>query len=120
MKAPRNFKTIIIGLTAEREIIYDRINHRVDIMMQNGLLQEAKNLYKHKELNALQTVGYRELFDFFDGKFDLDFAVSEIKKNTRRFAKRQTTWYKRYDNATWFDYQESPIKIINFIEDNIK
>ncbi len=115
-KEPRNFKTIIIGLTAEREIIYDRINRRVDIMMQNGLLNEVKSLYQYKKFNALQTVGYRELFDYFDGKFDLDFAISEIKKNTRRFAKRQITWLKRYDNALWFDYSETPEKIINFIE----
>lgn len=114
-KAPRNFNVIKIGLTADREIIYDRINRRVDIMMQNGLLEEAKELHPHKKLNALQTVGYRELFDFFDGKFDLDFAIAEIKKNTRRFAKRQLTWYRKDETITWFNYQENIKNIIDLI-----
>ena len=100
----RNFTPIIIGLEAERTIMYDRINQRVELMMQEGLLEEAKNLYPNKQLNALQTVGYRELFDYFDGTISLDFAVEEIKKNTRRFAKRQMTWFKRTENALWFDY----------------
>ncbi|WP_046757194.1 tRNA (adenosine(37)-N6)-dimethylallyltransferase MiaA [Kordia jejudonensis] len=101
----RNFTSIKIGLTADREIIYDRINRRVDIMMQEGLLEEAQQLYPHKTLNALQTVGYRELFSYFDGDFTLDFAVSEIKKNTRRFAKRQGTWFRRDAQTIWFDYE---------------
>jgi tRNA dimethylallyltransferase len=84
--------------------MYARINQRVDIMMNEGLLDEAKKLYPHKELNALQTVGYRELFAYFDGEITLDFAISEIKKNTRRFAKRQMTWFKRNDTVKWFDY----------------
>lgn len=115
-KTPRNFKIIKIGLTADREIIYNRINQRVDLMIENGLLEEAKALYLHKELNALQTVGYRELFDYFEGKFDLDFAISEIKKNTRRFAKRQLTWYRKDLNINWFDYQEDIQNIINQIK----
>jgi tRNA dimethylallyltransferase len=94
-KTARNFKTIKIGLNADREIIYSRINQRVDIMMENGLLEEAKNLHQYKNLNALQTVGYRELFSFFDENFTKEFAISEIKKNTRRFAKIQLTWFKR-------------------------
>lgn len=103
-KNNRNFTPIIIGLETDREIMYNRINQRVDIMMQEGLLEEAKNLYPNKELNALQTVGYRELFDFLDDKTTLDFAIEEIKKNTRRFSKRQITWFKRTENTTWFDY----------------
>ncbi len=103
-KNNRNFTPIIIGLEAEREIMYDRINQRVDLMLQEGLLKEVEKLYPHKTLNALQTVGYRELFDYFDGKTSLEFAIEEIKKNTRRFAKRQLTWFKRTENATWFDY----------------
>lgn len=118
-KTPRNFNTIKIGLTADREIIYDRINRRVDIMIQNGLLEEAKALYPHKELNALQTVGYRELFDHFDGKFDIDFAISEIKKNTRRFAKRQLTWYRKDKNIHWFNYQTNVENIINVIKSKL-
>jgi len=105
-KEPRNFKSIKIGLIADREIIYDRINQRVDIMMKNGLLEEAKSLYSHKHLNALQTVGYRELFEYFDGNCDLDFAISEIKKNSRRFAKRQLTWFRRDPETIWFNFKD--------------
>ncbi len=112
----RNFTSIKIGLTADREIIYDRINRRVDIMMNEGLLEEAKALYPHKKLNALQTVGYRELFSYFDGDFTLDFAISEIKKNTRRFAKRQGTWFRRDENTSWFDYEEDVQGIIEKVE----
>ncbi len=116
----RNFIPIKIGLTADREIIYDRINSRVDTMMDNGLLAEAKKVYPNKELNALQTVGYRELFKYFDGEFTLDFAISEIKKNTRRFAKRQITWFKRDAEIKWFDYLADITTISNYIETRIK
>lgn len=109
----RTFIPIKIGLTADREIIYNRINKRVDLMIENGLIEEAKTLYKHKELNALQTVGYRELFSYFDGAISLDSAIEEIKKNTRRFAKRQLTWYRRDTEIEWFDYDEDIQKIIN-------
>ncbi|AUC15000.1 tRNA (adenosine(37)-N6)-dimethylallyltransferase MiaA [Tenacibaculum sp. SZ-18] len=119
-KRKRNFNTIKVGLRAEREIIYDRINRRVDIMMKNGLLKEAKALYPNKDLNALQTVGYRELFQYFDGNWELEFAVSEIKKNTRRFAKRQLTWFKRDDNTIWFNYKEDLSTIISTISKLIK
>ena len=115
-KKQRTFKTIKVGLTADREIIYDRINRRVDIMLENGLLEEAKALYPHKDLNALQTVGYRELFEYFDGNWELDFAISEIKKNTRRFAKRQLTWFKRDESTLWFDFKEDISTIIQKIE----
>jgi tRNA dimethylallyltransferase len=118
-KNKRNFTPIIIGLEAEREIMYDRINQRVDMMMKEGLLEEAKKLYPNKSLNALQTVGYRELFDYFDGKITLDFATDEIKKNTRRFAKRQLTWFKRTENVIWVDYKTDLNKIINHINSNL-
>jgi tRNA dimethylallyltransferase len=118
-KKKRNFKTIKVGLTADREIIYDRINRRVDIMIENGLLEEAKALYEHKDLNALQTVGYRELFQYFNGNWSLEFAISEIKKNTRRFAKRQLTWFKRDENTVWFDYKEDIQTIIKHIEQSL-
>lgn len=111
----RKFKHCYIGLTAEREIIYDRINKRVDQMMASGLLEEAEKLYPFKHYSALQTVGYRELFEYFDGKWSLDFAVSEIKKNTRRFAKRQLTWYRKNPEVNWFDYQTDAKEIITFI-----
>ncbi|SRR5690606_12657712 len=112
-KNTRNFKTILVGLEAEREIIYERINQRVDVMIKNGLLEEARKLYPHKHLNALQTVGYRELFDSFDGKITLETAVEEIKKNTRRFAKRQLTWFKRNPEIMWFDYKTPVEEIVS-------
>ena len=118
-KAPRNFTSIKIGLDADREIIYNRINMRVDIMMENGLLEEAEKLHQHKTLNALQTVGYRELFSYFDGDFTKEFAISEIKKNTRRFAKRQGTWFKRDQNTMWFNYLTDINTIIAKISDKI-
>lgn len=88
------------------------------MMIAQGLVEEVKILHIHKNLNALQTVGYRELFDYFDGKISLEFAIEEIKKNTRRFAKRQMTWFKRTDNIHWFDYKtdtEEIVKLINSI-----
>ena len=115
-KTERNFTPIIIGLEADREIMYDRINQRVDIMMNEGLLEEAQTLYPNKQLNALQTVGYRELFDYFDGKTTLDLATEQIKMNTRRFAKRQITWFKRTENVSWFDYLTDRKEIIQVIE----
>ena len=115
-KTKRNFIPIKIGLTADRDVMYGRINKRVDLMLQEGLLEEAKSLYPHKELNALQTVGYRELFDFFDGKCTLEFAMEEIKKNTRRFAKRQVTWNKKDESILWFDFKTEPSEIIKKLE----
>lgn len=114
-KNNRNFTPIIIGLKAEREIMYDRINQRVDTMMQDGLLEEAKKLYPNKELNALQTVGYKELFEYFDRKTTLENAVELIKMNTRRFAKRQLTWFNRNENTIWFDFKTPIFEIINAI-----
>ena len=114
-KNQRNFTPIIIGLAAERNIIYNRINQRVDSMMEEGLLKEAENLYSNKNLNALQTVGYRELFQFFDGEISLDFAIEEIKKNTRRFSKRQLTWFKKTENVVWFDFETDVSEIIHHI-----
>jgi len=118
-KAPRNFQSIKVGLKADREIIYDRINRRVDIMLENGLLEEAKELYPNKNLNALQTVGYRELFSYFKDDFTKEFAISEIKKNTRRFAKRQLTWFKKDENTLWFDYKTDISMITSKISDKI-
>jgi len=111
----RNFKTITIGITADRELIYDRINRRVDIMIDLGLLDEVKQLEPKKELNSLNTVGYKELFKYLDNEWTLDFAVSEIKKNSRRFAKRQLTWFKRNTETIWVDYQEDFNSILNKI-----
>ncbi len=116
----RNFKTITIGLTADREIIYDRINKRVDLMIKEGLLDEVESLLPHKNLNALKTVGYRELFNFLDNEWTYDFAIAEIKKNTRRFAKRQLTWFKKDESTIWFDYKTDVNVIIEAINKRIK
>lgn len=112
----RNFETLFIGLTADRDMIYARINQRVDQMVADGLIEEAKQLHAYKEKNALQTVGYRELFEYFDGKISKDEAISEIKKNTRRFAKRQNTWFKKNGDIHWFDYDVNADEIIAFIK----
>ena len=113
----RNFETIFIGLTAERETIYNRINLRVDKMIEDGLIEEAKSLYIHKERNALQTVGYRELFEYLEGKLSKEEAISEIKKNTRRFAKRQNTWFKKNQASHWFDFETETSEITDFIKE---
>ena len=119
-KNVRNFTPIVIGLEADRDVMYDRINQRVDIMLNEGLLAEAQSLYPNKHLNALQTVGYRELFDYFDRKTTLEFAIEQIKMNTRRFAKRQITWFKRTENVSWFDYLTDRKEIITTIESQIQ
>ena len=111
----RNFTPIIIGLEADRKIIYDRINQRVDNMISEGLLAEAEKLYPNKTLNALQTVGYRELFQYFNNEISLELAIEEIKKNTRRFSKRQMTWFKKTENAVWFNYTAPLFSFLNHI-----
>lgn len=115
-KNKRIFKTITIGLTADREIIYNRINKRVDIMLAQGQLEEAKLLLEQQHLNALNTVGYKELFNYFKGEWTFDFAIEELKKNSRRFAKRQLTWFKRNKETFWFDYLDNVNDIIDTIE----
>lgn len=118
-KPKKPFDVCTVGITTDREVIYDCINQRVDIMIEAGLLEEAKSVYKHKELNALQTVGYKELFKHFDGEWELDFAISEIKKNTRRFAKRQLTWFRKNEDALWVDFEENISEIVKKIENKI-
>jgi tRNA dimethylallyltransferase len=112
----RNFRVIRIGIEAPREELYDRINRRVDLMMEKGLLDEAKGLENHKDLTALKTVGYAELFKYFEGEWDLDFAVSEIKKNSRRYAKRQLTWYRKADDIYYLQLGYSEDDFDNLIE----
>ena len=119
-KPKRPFKTLYVGLEAPREVIYERINQRVDLMMQAGLLEEAERLYPHKTLNALQTVGYKELFEYLDGHCTLEFAVSEIKKNTRRFAKRQLTWLRKNKDILWIPYNGETEKVLQIITDRLK
>ncbi len=103
----KNYQVVRIGIEAPREIIYEKINHRVDVMMDDGLLREAQQLMNFRYLVALQTVGYAELFRYFDGEWTLDFAIEEIKKNSRRFAKRQLTWYRKEEDIHWVNFQNS-------------
>ena len=110
----RPFRIIKIGLTLPREELYNRINARVDKMMAEGLLEEARQMYPQRDLNALNTVGYKELFDYFDGRWPLEEAVERIKGNTRRYARKQLTWYKKDDRFRWFHPQDKE-KIINYI-----
>lgn len=115
----RNFDVIKIGLNMPREELYDRINRRVDIMMDDGLEDEARYLLPLRTLNPLNTVGYKELFNYFDGMWTKDFAVNMIKQDSRRYAKRQLTWFNADDKITWFLPSEYD-KIINFVTDSIK
>ena len=118
-KHKRDFKVIRIGITAPREIMYERINLRVDKMLEKGLIDEVKSLTKYQNLVPLQTVGYTEIFKYLEGTWDLDFAVEEIKKNSRRYAKRQETWNRKVENVTWlpYDYSEEQLdEIFSSIE----
>lgn len=108
----RDFESIQVGLTAEREVLYNRIDERVEQMLEAGLLIEAQDMFRHKELNALQTVGYKELFAFFERKTSFGFAIEEIKKNTRRFAKRQFTWFHKDSSIHWFDYRTTVEEVL--------
>lgn len=113
---PDFFTHIPIGIQAPREVIYKRIELRVDAMMKAGLLEEARILFPHRHLNALQTVGYQELFAFLEGKTDLETAVAEIKKNTRRFAKRQSTWLRKDPQLHWIPYNAAPAEVCQWLE----
>ncbi len=114
-KKNRDFELIKIGIQLPREILYDRINKRVDVMVAQGLEEEARNLYPYKNNYALQTVGYTEWFDYFDGKHSRETAIELIKRNSRRYAKRQTTWFNRDKEIKWFEPSEIN-KIISYIE----
>ena len=112
----RPFRIIKIGLTRPREELYERINQRVDKMMASGMLEEARQLYQKRHLNALNTVGYKELFNYFDGIWTLDETVERIKGNTRRYCRKQLTWFKRDTRIHWFDISSTNCeKIINYI-----
>lgn len=101
-KKPRPFHTVKIGLTRDREELYERINQRVLDMMDAGLMDEAKDMFAHRHENALNTVGYKELFKYFDGAIPLEEAVRQIQSNTRQYARKQLTWYKKDPEITWF------------------
>ena len=115
-KKSRVFNVISIGLEAERSVIYQRIHQRVDKMIERGLIEEARSLYNYRDFNALNTLGYKELFKYIGGIWSMDEAIEEVKKNSRRYAKRQLTWFKKDRNTKWYDYQ-TPLKtIIDYIE----
>lgn len=113
-KKERPFRIIKIGLNRDREELYNRINQRVDQMMEDGLLDEVKGLVDKRQTNALNTVGYKELFDYLDGRWPLDEAVERIKGNTRRYARKQLTWFKRDENMRWF-HPDDIQDILNYI-----
>lgn len=117
-KKNRPFSILKIGLNMEREALYNRINQRVDKMMETGLLDEVKSLKQFRKYNALNTVGYTELFSYLDGEITLTAAVGQIKQNTRRFAKRQLTWFRRDDSTAWFEPGQDNA-VINYISENL-
>ncbi len=117
-KKIRPFQLIKVGLTREREELCQRINLRVDQMMKDGLLEEAREVYPYRHLNSLNTVGYKELFNYFDGTWDLDLAVEKIKRNSRVYARKQMTWFKRDTEITWF-HPDDIENVFNFIDQKI-
>ena len=110
----RNFRTILIGLTRDKDELNNRINRRVDLMIEQGLIEEARSLYPNRNLNALNTVGYKELFRYFDGEIPLGKAIENIRTNSRRYAKRQMTWFRKEQGITWFDAGNEE-DIMNFV-----
>ena len=114
----RPFRILKIGLKREREELYDRINRRVDQMMEEGLLEEARRVYPYRHLNSLNTVGYKELFKYFDGEWELPFAVEKIKQNSRIYSRKQMTWFKRDTDIIWF-HPDQKDKILRFINRNL-
>ena len=119
-KKKRDFNIIVLGINQERSELYNKINTRVDNMIESGLINEVKELYNLKGLNALNTIGYREVFNYIEDKYSLDECISEIKKNTRRYAKRQLTWFKSIDNVEWITPDYNFEKIIAYINNLIR
>jgi tRNA dimethylallyltransferase len=117
-KIRHDFQIVKIGLELPREKLYERIDRRMEMMIANGLFDEAKAVYPYKNHNALQTVGYQEIFDFIDGHYDRDEAIRLLKRNSRRYAKRQLTWFKRDDEIRWFD-AENLEPIIQYVKEQI-
>ena len=115
----REFKSIKIGLNIERAALYARINLRVDKMLEDGLLEDVKQLFKYKDRQALQTVGYQELFKFIDNEISLEEAIDLIKRNSRRYAKRQLTWFKKDNEIKWFKPNQ-PLEVLEYIENELK
>ena len=119
IKKERPFKIIKVGLTRDREELRDRINRRVDQMMVDGLLEEARKVYPFRHLNSLNTVGYKELFNYFDGEWPLDLAVEKIRRNSRVYARKQMTWFKRDEEIKWF-HPDEETEILRYLDGIIK
>lgn len=117
-KKTRPFRIIKIGLTRNREELCDRINARVDQMMRDGLLEEARHVYPYKHLNSLNTVGYKEMFNYLDGEWPLDFAIEKIKRNSRVYARKQMTWFKRDKEINWF-HPDNIEGILTFLDEQL-
>lgn len=117
-KKARNFNYILIGINEDRKKLYEKIDDRVDKMIKNGLIEEAQKLYPYKSLNALNTVGYKELFDYFDNKIDLKAAIEKIKFNTHKYARKQLIWFKKYNDIQWFEPNDFN-NIIKYIKSKI-
>jgi tRNA dimethylallyltransferase len=117
-KATRNFTSILVAVTPEREELYRRIDRRVLGMMENGLLEEVKTLYEKRHLSALKTVGYSELFDYLEGKTTLEEAVRRIQQHTRNYAKRQLTWFRNREEYAWF-HPDDTGSVVGYVSDRI-
>ena len=118
-KKQRPFRIIKVGLTRDRAELYDRINRRVDIMIEEGLLEEARSVYPYRTLNALNTVGYKEMFNYLDGTWELPFAIEKIKQNSRIYSRKQMTWFKRDEEIQWF-HPEQETEILDYINTKIQ
>ena len=114
----RDFRIVKVGIDWDRKVLYDRINRRVDMMIDEGLEAEARSVYHLRQLNSLQTVGYREMFEYFDGKISREEAIELIKRNSRRYAKRQMTWFRRDSEIRWFSPEEADA-MLEFLENTI-
>mgnify|MGYP000911314218 CR=1 FL=1 len=117
-KKDRSFHIIKIGLTRDRNELYERINHRVDVMMDEGLLEEARAVYPYRTLNSLNTVGYKELFNYLDGSWELPFAIEKIKQNSRIYSRKQMTWFKRDEEIHWF-HPDQETEIIEYCKEQL-
>ena len=118
-KKQRPFRIIKVGLTRDRAELYDRINRRVDIMIEEGLLEEARSVYPYRTLNSLNTVGYKEMFNYLDGTWELPFAIEKIKQNSRIYSRKQMTWVKRDEEIQWF-HPEQETEILDYINTKIQ
>lgn len=119
LRKTRDFDIVKIGFNRPRPELYDRINQRVEIMMEEGLLEEAKHFFEFRHLNTLNTVGYKEIYDFLDGRWPLDFAVNMIQQDSRRYAKRQLTWFNRDKEIQWF-HPDNENEIFEYLQSKIK